>query len=148
MKSSATSPEQYIDTLPEDRKEAIQKLRTAIRENLPPGFKEVISYVVPHDLYPAGYHCDTKLPLPFINLASQKNFIAIYHMGIYADPELLKWYLSEYSRIVGKKPDMGKSCLRFKKTAEIPYELIASLASKMTVDRWISVYESAFVKKS
>ena len=120
MQSKATTPEQYLSELPEDRKEAMLKLRNAIKENLPQGFEEVISYgmlgyVVPHSIYPSGYHCDPKLPLPFINLASQKNFIALYHMGIYANKNLESWFVSEYPKHVKSKLDMGKSCIRFKK---------------------------------
>jgi hypothetical protein len=120
-----------------------------IRENLPEGFNEQLSYgmpgwVVPHTLYPSGYHCDPKLPLPFLSMASQKNFIAVYHMGIYADEELMKWFLAEYPKHSTKKLDMGKSCLRFKKVEDIPYELIGQLVSKMSPKDWINCYESKF----
>jgi uncharacterized protein YdhG (YjbR/CyaY superfamily) len=149
MQSKATTPEQYLAELPEDRKEAMVKLRNVIKDNLPKGFIEVISYgmlgyVIPHSIYPNGYHCNPKLPLPFINLASQKNFIAVYHMGIYANNELLDWFVSEYPKHVTAKLDMGKSCLRFKKMDAIPYDLIAELAQKVTVEQWISNYENAF----
>jgi uncharacterized protein YdhG (YjbR/CyaY superfamily) len=149
MQYKATSPEDYINQLPEDRKAAMQKLRETIINNLPDGFTEEISYgmigyVVPHSLYPAGYHCDTKLPLPFINIASQKNFIAIYHMGIYANQELLNWFVAEYPKHVKTKLDMGKSCMRFKKPEQIPFELIGELVRKMTPADWIEVYEAAF----
>lgn len=149
MQIKADSPDHYIDQLPEDRKQAMNKLRTVIKANLPVGFEEVVSYgmigyVVPHSLYPAGYHCDPNLPLPFINIASQKNFIAVYHMGVYANPELLEWFTTEYPKYGRKKPDMGKSCIRFKKPGEIPFELIGELAGKMTVDEWIKNYETAF----
>ena len=118
MQSKATTPEQYLSELPEDRKEAMLKLRNAIKENLPQGFEEVISYgmlgyVVPHSIYPSGYHCDPKLPLPFINLASQKNFIALYHMGIYANKNLESWFVSEYPKLQCKKKhirDAPKKC--------------------------------------
>jgi uncharacterized protein YdhG (YjbR/CyaY superfamily) len=151
MKSKATTPEQYLSELPEDRKEAMLKLRNAIKENLPQGFEEVISYgmlgyVVPHYIYPSGYHCDPKLPLPFINLASQKNFIALYHMGIYADKNLESWFVSEYPKHVKSKLDMGKSCIRFKKMDDIPFDFIGELAAKVSVDDWISNYEKAFRK--
>jgi len=151
MKSKATTPEQYLSELPDDRKEAMLKLRNAIKENLPQGFEEVISYgmlgyVVPHYIYPSGYHCDPKLPLPFINLASQKNFIALYHMGIYADKNLESWFVSEYPKHVKSKLDMGKSCIRFKKMDDIPFDFIGELAAKVSVDDWISNYEKAFRK--
>jgi hypothetical protein len=127
------------------------KLRNAIKENLPQGFEEVISYgmlgyVVPHSIYPSGYHCDAKLPLPFINLASQKNFIALYHMGIYADKNLESWFVSEYPKHVKTKLYMGKSCIRFKKMDDIPFDFIGELAAKVSVEDWILNYEKAFKK--
>ncbi len=148
MTSTASSPEQYIKELPPDRKEAIAQLRDTILKNLPKGFKEdmsygMIGYVVPHNEYPDGYHCDPKLPLPFANIASQKNFIAFYHMGIYAMPELLKWFTIEYSKQNPAKPDMGKSCIRFKKPEHIPYKLIGELIKKVSVKDWIKVYEES-----
>ena len=151
MQSKATTPEQYLSELPEDRKEAMLRLRNAIKENLPQGFEEVISYgmlgyVVPHSIYPSGYHCDPKLPLPFINLASQKNFIALYHMGIYANKNLESWFVSEYPKHVKTKLDMGKSCIRFKKMEDIPFDLIGELAAKVSVEDWISNYEKAYRK--
>ena len=151
MQSKATTPEQYLSELPEDRKEAMLKLRNAIKENLPQGFEEVISYgmlgyVVPHSIYPSGYHCDPKLPLPFINLASQKNFIALYHMGIYANKNLESWFVSEYPKHVKTKLDIGKSCIRFKKMDDIPFDFIGELAAKLSVEDWISIYEKAFRK--
>ncbi len=147
MTSKATSPEQYIKELPADRKEPITKLRETVLKNLPKGFKEVMAYgmlgyVVPHDIYPAGYHCDPKLPLPFVNIASQKNFIALYHMGIYANPDVLKWFTAEYKKINPAKLDMGKGCLRFKKPEHIPYKLIGDLIKKISVKDWIKTYEA------
>jgi uncharacterized protein YdhG (YjbR/CyaY superfamily) len=143
--------ENYIEQLPEDRKAAMQELRKIFSENLPEGFQEcmsygMIGYVVPHSIYPAGYHCDVKLPLPFMNLASQKSHIAVYHMGIYADSELLSWFQEEYSKQVKGKLDMGKSCIRFKKPELIPYNLFAELARKMSVQDWISIYEKNYKK--
>ncbi len=147
MTSKATSPEQYIQELPEDRVEAITKLRKVINENLPEGFKEVMSYgmigyVVPHSIYPAGYHCSPNLPLPFMSFASQKNSINFYHMGIYAQPELLNWFTAEYPKYTNVKLDMGKSCVRFKKSEHIPFELIGKLVQKMSVSDWINCYEA------
>lgn len=151
MQSDSKTPQEYVDSLPEERKLAIQKLRNSIKLNLPEGFQEEMSYgmlgyVVPHSIYPKGYHCKPNLPLPFINIASQKNFIALYHMGIYANPELLNWFVAEYSKLVKSKIDIGKSCIRFKKMEDIPYELIGELAAKMTVSEWISIYENNFIK--
>jgi len=147
MQSAAISPQQYLDELPDDRKTAMTKLREVIIQNLPQGFSERISYgmlgwVVPHETYPAGYHCTPELPLPFLNIASQKNFIALYHMGLYADKSIHDWFVAEYPNYVKTKLDMGKSCIRFKKPEAIPYELIGRLVSKMTVQEWIGLYES------
>jgi hypothetical protein len=151
MQSTAKEPLEYIDSLPEDRKEAILKIRDAIFRNLPNGFVEVMNYgmlgyVVPHSIYPKGYHCDPKLPLPLMALASQKNNISFYHMGIYADPHLLEWFTTEYPKHVKSKLDMGKSCIRFKKMNEIPFALIGELVSKLSTEKWIAMYESSFVK--
>lgn len=139
-------------TLPEDRKKAIAELRKVIKKNIPKGFQEGISYgmpgyVVPHSKYPAGYHCDPKLPLPFLTFASQKNFIAIYHMGIYADSKLLQWFTEAHAKASAKKLDMGKSCLRYKKPEDIPYQLIGELVAKITPDDWIEMYERNFKNK-
>jgi uncharacterized protein YdhG (YjbR/CyaY superfamily) len=152
MQSKATTPEQYLNELPEDRQEPMRKLRQVITDNLPPDFTEAMSYgmigyVVPHSVYPPGYHCDTKLPLPFMSIASQKNFVAVYHMGIYAIPELMEWFKQEYGKYVKTKLDMGKSCIRLKKMDQIPYELFGELATKLTAQQWIEVYEKAFKAK-
>lgn len=152
MQYNASSPDDYISQLPEDRKGPISKLRKIILENIPKGFEETISYgmigyVVPHSIYPNGYHCDPKLPLPFINIASQKNFIAFYNMGIYANKEVYDWFVSEYPKYCKRKLDMGKSCIRFKHLDDIPYELIGELISKITVEEWINSYESAIKKR-
>lgn len=146
MTIEANSPEEYISKLPEDRVEAITKLREVILANLPEGFQETMSYgmigyVVPHSKYPDGYHCTPELPLPFLSFASQKNFIAVYHMGVYSSPELLEWFTAEYPLYVKTKLDMGKSCIRFKNVQKIPYELIGQLVSKMTMEEWIDLYE-------
>lgn len=151
MQSSAKSTEDYLDSLPDDRKPAMEKLRNTIVKNLPKGFEETMSYgmlgwVVPHSMYPKGYHCDPKLPLPFLSIASQKNFIAVYHMGIYSDSNLLNWFTSEYPKHVKTKLDMGKSCIRFKKPDQIPFELIGELVQKMSPADWILKYEEALNK--
>jgi uncharacterized protein YdhG (YjbR/CyaY superfamily) len=152
MKQVGNTPDELINNLPEDRKNAMTKLREVIIKNLPPNFSEgmgygMIGYAVPHSVYPPGYHCDPKLPLPFISIANQKNFIALYHMGMYAKPELLQWFQEQYTAKVPSKLDMGKSCVRFKKVDQIPYELIGELVSKMSAEEWIATYESAFRKK-
>jgi uncharacterized protein YdhG (YjbR/CyaY superfamily) len=152
MTIKASSPEEYISKVPEDRKQAMSKLRQTILKNLPKGFAEgmnynMIGYFVPHSVYPAGYHCDPKQPLPFMNIASQKNFIAFYHMGMYANKKLLDWYTKEYQKHCNKKLDMGKSCLRFKKVEDIPYKLIGELTKKMSASEWIEIYEANFKRK-
>ena len=148
MPSKATNVESYINDLPEERKSAFLELRKVILKNLPKGFAEgisygMISYSVPHSIYPNGYHCDPKQPLPFLSMASQKNFIALYHMGIYMNPTLMDWFTAEFAKRVKGKLDMGKSCIRFKKIDAIPFDLIGELASKMTVKEWIACYEKA-----
>ena len=152
MTSTAATPQEYIASLPEDRKLPMTELRAEIKKNLPKGFEEtmaggMLNFLVPHSIYPAGYHCDPKSPLPFISVASQKNFIAVYHMGIYANPELLKWFTDEFPRHSKAKLDMGKSCIRFKKMDQIPFKLIGELATKITVQEWIELYESHFKSK-
>ena len=148
MKLTANSPEEYIAQLPKERKEVFIKIRDTINKNIPSGFEEcinygMIGYVVPQSVYPAGYHADPRLPLPFANIASQKNFIALYHMGIYSDPDMLKWFQTEYAQHCKYKLDMGKSCIRFKRMDDIPFDLIAKLMGKMTPKDWINRYESS-----
>ncbi len=151
MQSKATTVKEYMDNLPEDRKAPMEELRKEILKNLPKGFSEVmaygmIGYSVPHSLYPAGYHCDPKVALPFMNIASQKNFIAVYHMGVYRDPKLYDWFTKEYAKHVKAKLDAGKSCLRFKKMDQIPFKLIGELASRITPKQWIEIYEREIKK--
>lgn len=145
MSSKAQSIDDYIQLLDSERKEAFVKLRNTINSHLPKGFEEVMSYgmpgyVVPLSVFPDGYHCNPKLPLPFVNIAVQKNFIAIYHMGLYADNELLDWFKTQHAQASKKKLDMGKSCIRYKKTEDIPYDLIGELFSKMSVEQYINIY--------
>lgn len=152
MPGKADTIDQYIADLPEERQKTMEELRKVINKNIPKGFHEemnygMIGYVVPHSLYPNGYHCDPKLPLPFLAMASQKNSINIYHMGIYADPALLKWFTTEFPKHSTKKLDMGKSCIRFKKAEDIPFKLIGELVSKMSVKDWIAMYEKNYKKK-
>jgi hypothetical protein len=143
----------YINAIEEGpRKELFLQMRDVIINNLPNGFEEamnygMIGYVVPHSLYPKGYHCSPELPLPFVNLVIRKDIITFYHMGLYADPAMLAWFETEYVKETGKKPDMGKSCIRFKKTASIPFQLIGSLMQQISPEQWIERYEAAFVKK-
>jgi hypothetical protein len=139
--------ETYLNQLATERIEPMLKIRQSILDNMPKGFEECInysmlSYVVPHSIYPAGYHCDPKLPLPFMALASQKSHIGFYHMGIYADDMLLNWFQDEYAKACRYKLDMGKSCIRFKKMDDIPYDLIGELVAKISVQDWISMYEN------
>lgn len=146
MQSKAATVKEYLDSLPEERKAPMKKLASVIKKNLPKGFKETMSYgmigyVVPHTLYPPGYHCTPELPLPFLNIASQKNFIAVYHMGLYSDKSMLSWFTEQHAKFSSKKLDMGKSCIRYKKPEDIPYDLIGELASKMTPQQWIEKYE-------
>jgi hypothetical protein len=138
--------EQYIEQLEGPRKPEFLELRTVIVENLPKGFEEcigygMIGYVVPHSIYPAGYHCTPKLPLPFLNLVMRKDIITFYHMGLYSDEKLLDWFKDEYSKFTSLKLDMGKSCVRFKKSGEIPYALIGALMQKVSVEDWVLLYE-------
>lgn len=152
MKTNISTPDDYIDSLPDDRKVILEKLRKIFKKNLPKGFEETLSYgmlayVVPHSLYPAGYHTNPELPLPFVSIASQKNFIALYHMGVYGDPKLLQWFTSEYSKHSKAKLDMGKSCIRFKKPDQIPFDLITELAKKISPKQWIDIYSKNISKK-
>lgn len=151
MQYQATAIQEYLDQLPEDRKEVVSKIKDILSHNLPDGFKEGILYkmpafFVPHSVYPEGYHCNPKDPLPFINVASQKNFVALYHMGLYAKKELYDWFIVEYPKHCKYKLDMGKSCIRFKKMEDIPYDLIKEMAQKMTVEEWINTYENTIKK--
>ena len=151
MQSSATTADQYIAELPQDKMKVMQKLRETIQENLPKGYVEtmqygMISYVVPHSIYPDGYHCKPTDALPFLSIAAQKNHISFYHMGIYSDPDLLKWFTEEYPNHTKGKLDMGKSCIRFKNAKNIPFELLGKLTTKMSVDEWIAKYEITFKK--
>lgn len=145
MQSNAKTATEYIKTLPPDRMEIISKVRNEILKNLPKGFEEtmqygMITYVVPHKLYPAGYHVKPTDQLPFISLASQKNHIALYHMAVYAG-DLHDWFVTEWQKFSDKKLDMGKSCIRFKKPEDVPVKLLGKLASKMTPKQWIKIYE-------
>ena len=144
--------QEYIAQLPDERQEALTKIYDILLSNLPQDFEPGMQYkmpafYVPLSTYPQGYHCTPDTPLPFLSVASQKNFIGLYHMGIYAKKELLEWFVGEYPKHCKYKLDMGKSCIRFKRLDDIPYDLIAELAQKMTADEWIGIYEAAFLKK-
>ena len=152
MQSNANSVDEYMDQLADTQREGLVLLRKTILENLPMGFVEqmsygMIGYIVPHSIYPNGYHCNPKLPLPFLNIAAQKNFIALYHMGIYANPDLLNWFTSEFPKHSKLKLNMGKGCIRFKYGGQIPYDLIGELVRRIEVSKWINLYESNFTKK-
>ena len=151
MQSKSNTPEQYLNQLPQERKLVMTKLRDIILKNLPKGFEECVSYgmlgyVVPHSMYPQGYHVNPSLPLPFISLASQKNNISLYHFGIYSDPDLMGWFVNEYPKHASNKLDMGKSCIRFKNIEKIPFDLIAQLCAKITPQLWIEKYEKVMKK--
>ncbi len=145
------TPQDYLNNVDEERKAAFKKLYETISANIPQGFEAQISYgmigwVVPKSIYPDGYHCSPELPLPFLSIAAQKNFFAVYHMGIYADETLLNWFVEEYPKHCKRKLDMGKSCIHFKKIEEIPFELIAELSKKMSIENWIELYEKGLKK--
>ncbi len=149
--SKPATPDAYIASLPADRREVMAKLRESIVRNIPRGFEErmsygMIGYVVPHSTFPAGYHCDPKLPLPFLCIASQKSHIALYHMGIYLSPELLSWFTTEMKKVSTKKLDMGKSCTRWKNPSDVPFTLIGQLVKRMSVAQWIALYSKMLAK--
>jgi uncharacterized protein YdhG (YjbR/CyaY superfamily) len=148
MNIEATSVADYLSKVPEEKKEAFFKLRETVLKHIPDGFDErmsygLIGYVVPHETFPDGYHCDPKLPLPFLNIAVQKNFIGFYHMGLYANNELTQWFVDEYAKQCKYKLDMGKSCVRLKRMDDIPYDLIAELLEKMSMQEWIKNYQAS-----
>lgn len=151
MKIEAATIEEYFERIPEERKAPMKQLWQVVCDNIPAQFEPVLSYgmpgfVVPHSVYAAGYHCNPTLPLPFMSMASQKNFVAFYHMGLYADEALMKWFVDAYPKHVKTKLDMGKSCIRFKKMDQIPYELLGQLMAKITAQQWVAIYEKAIKK--
>jgi hypothetical protein len=146
MQIKADTPERYLGHLPEDRKRAISKLRRVIQTNIPEGFEEnitygIVGYVIPHSIYPKGYHSDNTIPLPFMSIAAQKNYISLYHFGLYADRALMDWFVKEFPKHSKQKLNIGKSCLKFKKAEHIPFDLIGELSSKITTHQWINIYE-------
>ena len=145
------TPEEWINEQEEARQDALRELRQTFNDHLPEGFEERVSggmlhWVVPKETYPDGYHCNPDDPLPFISLANRKRFIPMYHMGLYAEPDVLEWFQEAYPKHARTKLDMGKSCVRFKKMDDVPYDLLAELAQKFSVQDWIELYERA-VKK-
>ncbi|HFI0113634.1 TPA: DUF1801 domain-containing protein [Streptococcus suis] len=146
------SIEAYFSILPDNRKDAVERLHRVILEHLPDGFEVgvlggMINYYVPLTSYPNGYHCTPGEPLPFLALASQKAHIALYHMGIYMDKELHDWFVAAYQEQVPTKLDMGKSCIRMKNPKNIPYELIGELVTRMSMERYIELYEENHIRK-
>lgn len=151
MQSKATTVKAYLAELPPDRREAIEAVRATILKNLPKGYEEgmqygMIGYFVPHSIYPAGYHCDPKQPLPFTSLASQKNHMAVYMGCIYGNPIELKKFLAAWEKS-GKKLDMGKSCVRFKKLEDLPLKVIGDAIKRVPVKKFIEFYEKSTRQK-
>jgi uncharacterized protein YdhG (YjbR/CyaY superfamily) len=147
MRYEAATVDEYVAQIPEERRVAFLRLLDVVRESLPVGFAECMSFgmpsfAVPHSIYPAGYHCKTDEPVPFVSVANQKQYIALYHSGVYALPDLLDWFTSEWAARGPGKLDMGKSCIRLKRMDRIPYELLGELCTKITVDEWIAAYEA------
>lgn len=152
MRYEASSVDDYVQQLPDNQQAAVKKLRQVINKNIPKGFEEQLSYgmigwVIPHSLYPPGYHCNPSLPLPFLAVGAQKHFVALYHMGIYADEKLMKWFTDAWAKATDAKLDMGKSCIRFKKPEDIPFDLVGALSTKMSTEDVINLYENTFKQK-
>lgn len=142
MRYEALTPEAYIAQLPQPRRNAVAALRKTVRDHLPEGFEEtmqygMITYVVPHALYPAGYRANPSDPLPFISIGSQKQYLSLYHMGLYAFPEHLAWFQNAYAATGIGRLDMGKSCIRFKNEDKIPFDLIGQLCGRISVQDYI-----------
>jgi len=151
MKSAAATVDEYLKGLPADRKEAIGAVRKVILANLPRGYEEVmqygmISYVVPHSLHPAGYHCKPSEPLPYASLGSQKNHMAIYLYTVYGHKETETWFRAAYLA-TGKKLNMGKSCVRFKKLDQLPLDVIGQVIARTPVDKYIAAVETALKQR-
>ena len=152
MKSTAKTVDEYVKGLPEDRRKAISAVRKVILDNLPEGYQEcmsygMIGYVVPHSIYPKGYQCNPKLPLPFVNLGSQKNHLALYLMCIYGDPETDQWFRNAWAK-TGRKLDGGKGCIRFKRLEDVPLEVVGQLVARIPVGDYIARIESVFDSKT
>lgn len=152
MQSKATSVDQYLKEIPADRRNDINAIRGVLKTHLPEGYEEImqygmIGYVVPHRLFPAGYHCDPKQPLCFAGLASQKNHLSLYMMPLYGDSPELTWFETEWKKS-GKKLNMGKCCIRFKKADDIPIDLIGKLVARWPVTRWTEIYQAMLDTRS
>jgi len=147
MQSKATTVDQYLAELPAARREAIEAVRVVILENLSTGYEEgmqygMIGYYVPHSVYPAGYHCDSRQPLPFAALASQKNYMSIYLNCIYSNPDQEAWFREAWAKS-GKKLDMGKSCIRFKSIDDVPLAVIGQSVKRVPMKKFVEYYEAA-----
>ena len=151
MPSKATTVEEYLSGLTEDRRKAIEAVRQVILKNLDKDYEEgiqygMIGYYVPHRVYPAGYHCDPKQPLPFAGLASQKNYMSLYLMCVYGDTDQSKWFREAWAK-TGKKLDMGKSCVRFKKVEDLALDVIAETIKAVPAKKYVEYCEAAPKKK-
>ncbi|TWT45925.1 hypothetical protein RAS1_23610 [Phycisphaerae bacterium RAS1] len=147
MQSKAATVEKYLGELPEDRRRALQAVRAVILKNLDRQFEEcmsygMIGYVVPHSVFPPGYHCNPAQPLPFAGLASQKNYMSIYLMACYGNDAQEKWLREAWAR-AGKKLDMGKCCIRFRKLEDLPLEVVGEAIRRVRADEYIRHYEAA-----
>jgi hypothetical protein len=147
MQSKAATVNDYLAELPADRREAIQVVRAVILKNLDKTYEEgmqygMIGYYVPHRVYPAGYHCDPKQPLPYVALASQKHYMSLYIGCVYGDNDYAKWFIAAWKK-TGKKLDMGKSCVRFKKVEDLALDVIAEAIRRTPAKKYIQFYEMA-----
>ncbi|MEZ6098866.1 MAG: DUF1801 domain-containing protein [Pirellulaceae bacterium] len=147
MPQKFESVEQYLASLSVERQEMVGAIRHVILQNLPKGYEEgiqynMIGYYVPHSVYPAGYHCDPRQPVPFVNLASQKNYVSLYLFCIYVNEELVEWFRDAWTSM-GKKLDMGKSCIRIKKPDDVPLKLIGQTVKKVPVKKFLASYEES-----
>jgi hypothetical protein len=152
MQSTAATVEEYLAELPEDRRAAMSAVRAVILANLPEGYAEtmqygMIGYVVPHSIYPPGYHCDPKQALPYAHLGSQKNYMSLYLMGVYMHEETSTWFREAWAA-TGKKLDMGKSCVRFKKAEDLPLEVIGQVIARIPAERYITGMEAVLAQRS
>jgi len=152
MQSKATTVEQYLAELPEDRRAALQAVRQVILKNLDKDYEEgmgygMMGYFVPHRMFPAGYHCDPKQPLPFAGLASQKNYMSVYLMCTYGESGEEKWFRAAWAK-TGKKLDMGKSCIRFKKLEDLALDVIGEAIRRVPAKAYIEHYQSVMQKTS
>lgn len=150
MQSKATTVAQYLAALPDDRRKTLDAVRRVIRKNLDKNFEEgiqygMIGYYVPHRVYPPGYHCDPKQPLPYVALASQKNYMSLYLMCIYGHDELRDSFEAAWAKS-GKKLDMGKSCIRFKKLDDLALDVIGQAIKKTPAKKFVAHYEATMAR--